>query len=210
MEKSSQVRSTVPRRSDKIKLILATFPSPCVEWGALKGLTVPMDAPGSQHRGTSSSLALVIVSVVLAPSIPRSQSNIWLRGCLLLLPSCLVDQRQHPSLVGFRIRQLKLGLIPFLKETLSFPQNQRSNMQGVLIDEVMLCEQPNQVGTSLHQHNPAGLVFQFRHFFRDIACDDWELFQLTSFRVLETTYLGTPLKMSAIGPERSDQAAAIS
>src|SRR5215472_15044381 len=84
----------------------------------------------------------------------------------------LVAQTKHPSLVSFRIRQLKPGLIPFLKETLSLPQDQRSNMQRVLIDKVMLYEQPNQVRAPLDQENPTGLRFQLRYFFRNVICND--------------------------------------
>src|SRR6266404_4827063 len=103
---------------------------------------------------------------------PRSQFLTWFRGCLLSLFDWLVAQTKHPGLVGFRIHQLKPGLLPFLKETLSLPQDQGSNTEVVLIDEVMLCEQLNQVRASVDQENPTGLRFQLRYFFRDIACDD--------------------------------------
>src|SRR5579859_5463296 len=103
---------------------------------------------------------------------PRNQVRKWFRGCLLSLLDWLVAQTKHPGLVGFRIRQLKPGLIPFLKEALSLPQDQRGNMQGVLIDEVMLGKQPHQVRAALDQENPTGLRFQLCYFFRDITCDD--------------------------------------
>jgi len=38
-------------------------------------------------------------------------------------------------------------------------------MQGVFIDELMLCEQPNQVRAALDQAIPTGLRWQVRYLF---------------------------------------------
>src|SRR5438132_13262650 len=102
---------------------------------------------------------------------PRSQFLTWFRGCLLSLFDWLVAQTKHPGLVGFRIHQLKPGLLPFLKETLSLPQDQGSNTEVVLIDEEMLCEKLNQDRDSVDQWTPTGLHIQHRYFLHDISCD---------------------------------------
>src|SRR5690349_15906856 len=103
---------------------------------------------------------------------PWSQFLTWFRDCLLSLLDWLVDQTEYPGLVGFRIRQLKPDLLPFLKETHSLPLDQGSNSQAILIDEVMLREQLNQVRAALEQEASTRLRFQLRYFFHDIAYDD--------------------------------------
>src|SRR6266700_3257203 len=69
----------------------------------------------------------------------------------------LIDQHHHSTVVGFGASQLKPPLTSFGKEALSFPQDQGSDRQHILINEVMLREQANQIGAAIHQENSTRL-----------------------------------------------------
>ena len=97
---------------------------------------------------------------------------------------------------------------PVREQALPAAEDDREDHQPVLVHEVVLHQRLDELAAAVDQDVAAVGLLQLGHLAGTSSLITVELFQVGSPRVLETTYLGMLLNLSANSPSREGHAAA--